>query len=73
MSKVSVHDGGRALISDMQTWDIFKVLKTFINEPKQQTHLEALSGNCGFVLLASLPHLEVKKAIRVIPGVEIEI
>jgi hypothetical protein len=45
----------------------------FINESKQRTHLEAFSGNCGFILLASLPHLEVKKAIGVTRGVEIEI
>ena len=57
----------------MQEWEIFKMLGKFINESKQRTHLEALGGNCGFFLFASLAHLEVKKAIKVIRGVKIEI
>ncbi len=73
MSKGSGHDGGGVLISDMQEWDIFKMLGKFISESKERTHLEALGGNCSFLLFASLAHLEVKKAIKVIRGVKIEI
>ena len=73
MSKSSGHDGGRALISDIQECDIFKVLAKFIIESKERTHLEAFGGIYGFILLASLADLEVKKAIRVIRGVKIEI
>ncbi|SRR5258706_1101445 len=38
MSKGSGHDGGRTLISDMQEWDIFKMLGKFIkNRSKGHT------------------------------------
>ena len=57
----------------MQEWDIFEVLGKFINRLKQKTHLEALGGIYGFILLASLAYLEVKKAIRVTRCVKIEI
>lgn len=73
MSKVSGHEGGRALISDMQGWDIFKVSGNLINESEQMTYLEALSGNCRLILLASLLHLEVEKTIGVIHRVDIKI
>jgi len=60
-------DFGHARVGYLQ--DVEK----YISEPEQRTHFEALSGNCGFILLASLLHLEVKKAIGVSRGIEIEI
>ena len=73
MSKVSGHVGGRALISDMQEWDSFKMLGKFIGTHEEKTHLETLSNTYGFILLTSLLHLEVKKTIGVIHSVNINV
>ena len=73
MSKVSGHVGGRTLISDMQGWDSFKMLRNLLIHMKQRTHLETLSSTDSFILLASLPHLEVKKTIGALHSVDIKV
>ena len=49
------------------------MLGDFIDKTKQESHLETLNGIGGFILLSSLPHLEVKKTIGAIHSVDTEI
>jgi len=49
------------------------MLGDFIDETKQESHLKTLNGIGSFILLSSLPHLEVKKPIGAIHSVDTEI